>query len=348
MADEIAIPRAGPSPKEIVRYLIGIIIGFAVLLLLFGKRGELAPDWHQLSHARLDWVAAAIGAEALSLLTYAYLQYLILKLSGASIPLGPLTAVTLANDAIANSVPGGSAVGSAYRYRFYRRSGASAASSGWTIFTVLIAQAVGMSLLLLIGVLVALGGGAGTRDIGVTIVGLVIVVAAMAVLVRRDLILRLAQALSRAAGRAAGRQRASATPGTAGTDGLAARIEATFARMREIPLSASATMWIVTVAAAVWAADFGCLVCAFGAIGAAVPWYGVLLAYGVAQVAGSLPVVPGGIGIIEGSLAIILISYGASRPSALAAAIVYRVVSFWLCLAVGWISAGVIAQRRRG
>jgi uncharacterized protein (TIRG00374 family) len=344
MADEIAIPRAGPSPKEIVRYLIGIIIGFAVLLLLFGKRGELAPDWHQLSHARLDWVAAAIGAEALSLLTYAYLQYLILKLSGASIPLGPLTAVTLANDAIANSVPGGSAVASAYRYRFYRRRGASAASSGWTIFTVLIAQAVGMSLLLLIGVLVALGGGAGTRDTGVTIVGLVIIVAAMAVLLRREDILRLAQALTRAAGR----RHASATAGTAGTHGLAARIEATFARMREIPLSATATMWIVTVAAAVWAADFGCLVCAFGAIGAAVPWYGVLLAYGVAQVAGSLPVVPGGIGIIEGSLAIILISYGASRPSALAAAIVYRVVSFWLCLAVGWISAGVIAQRRRG
>ena len=66
--------------------------------------------------------------------------------------------LTLANDAIANTVPGEPAVSSAYRYRYYRRHGASGASAGWTIFTILIAQAIGMSLLLLLGVVVALAG----------------------------------------------------------------------------------------------------------------------------------------------------------------------------------------------
>ena len=76
----------------------------------------------------------------------------------------------------------------------------------------------------------------------------------------------------------------------------------------------------------------------------------MLLAYGVAQVAGALPIVPGGIGIVEGSLAVILAAYGAGRVPAVAAALAYRIVSFWLAIAVGWISVAVIARqaRRRG
>jgi putative heme transporter len=342
MTDEVAIPRASRGRKEIVRYIIGVAAGFVVLLLLFGKRSELLPAWRQLSHADFGWVIAAVSAEALSLLTFGYLQNLVLRLSGANVPLGPLAALSLANEAIANTVPGEPAISSAYRYRFYRRFGASGASAGWTIFTILVAQAMSMSLLLLLGVLVALAGSTGGEYTGLAIVGLVIVVAAVAVLARRDLILRLAEALTRAAGRGARR-------GTGDTPGLAARIESTFARMREIPLSVRSTLGVVGVAAAVWLGDFLCLVCSFWAIHAAVPWDGVLLAYGVAQVAGSLPIVPGGIGIIEGSLAIILITYGASRPSALAAALIYRIISFWLSITVGWISVGMIAHwfRRR-
>ncbi len=76
----------------------------------------------------------------------------------------------------------------------------------------------------------------------------------------------------------------------------------------------------------------------------------MLLAYGVAQVAGTLPIVPGGIGIVEGSLAVILAAYGAGRVPAVAAALAYRLVSFWLSIAVGWIAVALIAhhQRRRG
>ena len=68
----------------------------------------------------------------------------------------------------------------------------------------------------------------------------------------------------------------------------------------------------------------------------------MLLAYGVAQVAGTLPIVPGGIGIVEGSLAVILAAYGAGRVPAVAAALAYRLVSFWLSIAVGWIAVALI------
>jgi uncharacterized protein (TIRG00374 family) len=157
------------------------------------------------------------------------------------------------------------------------------------------------------------------------------------VLVRRDLVLRLASAVASRLRKGAGRR-----PG-----GVLARIEATLIRMREIPLSPRSTVGVVALATAVWLLDFLCLVCSFGAVHAAVPWRGVLLAYGAAVVAGSLPVVPGGLGIVEGSLAVVLVAYGASRVPAVSAVLAFRIVTYWLAVAVGWISVGLVALQSR-
>jgi uncharacterized protein (TIRG00374 family) len=73
----------------------------------------------------------------------------------------------------------------------------------------------------------------------------------------------------------------------------------------------------------------------------------VLLAYGAAQAASALPIVPGGLGIVEGSLAVILSAYGVARVPAISAALAYRLVSFWLSIAVGWVSVGTLAYRAR-
>ena len=337
MAGELAPVRAGRRGQAALRYILGILIGFVVLWLLFGKRGEFAAAWRQITTADPGWVALAIGAESLSLLAFAWLQHRVLRLSGKAIPLPGLFALALANDAIASTVPGEPAVSSAYRYRYYRRRGASGASAGWTIFTTLIALAIGMSLILLLGVVIALAGSTSMTGAGVTIVGLVIVIGAGAVLVRRDLVIGLAGAAVRGLRRVTGHPKGP----------LGARVEGTLARMREIPLSRWSTTEIVGIAAGVWFADFLCLVCSFRAVHSAVPWHGVLLAYGVAQVVGSFPVVPGGLGLIEGSLAVVLVAYGAGRVPAVSAVLAFRILNFWLPIAVGWISVALIARRLR-
>jgi putative heme transporter len=337
VAEEIAIRPTGRNLREVLRYVIGIAVGLLVLVLLFGKRAELLAAAHQLRSADPAWVAAAVASEATSLLAFTILQRRALALSGCRLGLAGLYALTLANDAIANTVPGEPAVSSAYRYRYYRRQGASAASSGWTIFTVIIAQAVGMSVVLLLGVLIALAASAGGRNTGAAVVGLVIVLASGAVLIRRDLVLRIAAACARCLRRLTGGR----------SDGVIARIESTLHRMREIPLGARPTAEVVLLATATWGANFGTLLCAFRAVHASVPWAGVLLAYGVAEVAGNLPIVPGGIGIIEGSLAVVLVAYGARRSDALSAALAFRIVSFWFAIALGWLTVAVLARRSR-
>jgi len=345
VAGELAGLRPGRDLRVVVRYAVGVLLGCVVLVLLVGKRGELAAARHQLASVSGDWVVAAIAAETVSLLAFAWLQHRVLHLSGTTMPLPGLFLLTLANDAIANSVPGEPAVSSAYRYRYYRRRGATSASAGWTIFTILIAQAVGMSLLLLLGVLVALAGSTSTLGAGVTVIGLVIVLGAGAILIRRDLVLRLASAAVRGVDRLTRRSARPSGPQRT----LAARIEGTLTRMREIPLGPRSTVTVVAIATAVWWCDFLCLVCSFRAVHSPIPWHGVMLAYGVAQVVGSFPIVPGGLGLVEGSLAVVLVAYGAGRVPAVSAALAFRIVNFWLAIVVGWLSAGLIAHNlRRG
>ena len=285
----------------IVRYALGIALGVFILVLLVGKRGEFSGALHHLDHLNYGWESGAVLAEVLSIVGYGYLQQKVLRWSGAELSLSSLTLVSLANNAIAYTVPGEPAVSSAYRYRFFRRRGASGASAGWTILTILIAQAIGMSLLLLIGVLIALTGNTGVQARGTVLVGLFVVLIAGAFLIRRDLLLRFLGLLVRLCRRVTGHPRGD----------VMRRIESTLQRMREIPLSNMKAIGLVAMATVLWLTDFLVLLCCFGAVRAPIPWSGVLLAFGVSQIVASLPLIPGGLGIVEGSLAVILVAYGA-------------------------------------
>jgi hypothetical protein len=321
----------------IIRYALGVALGIFILVLLVGKRGEFTGALHHLAHLNYGWESGAVLAEVMSIVGYGYLQQKVLQWSGAEMSLASLTLVSLANNAIAYTVPGEPAVSSAYRYRFFRRHGASGASAGWTILTILIAQAIGMSLLLLVGVLVALCGNTGVQVRGVVIAGLIVVVIAGAFLVRRNLLLRFLGHVVRFVRRVTAHPRGD----------VMKRIESTLQRMHEIPLSGGAAVGLVAMATALWLMDFLILICCFGAVHAQIPWSGVLLAFGVSQIVASLPLIPGGLGIVEGSLAVILVAYGAKKVPALAVVLVYRLLTFWVVIIVGWISIGVVEWRVR-
>jgi uncharacterized protein (TIRG00374 family) len=320
-----------------LRYLIGFVVGVAILALLFGKRGEFVKALHELAHLSAPWEVGAVLVEAVSIWGFAYLQHHVLKVGGARLAMPGLFLLSLANNAIANTIPGEPAVSSAYRFRFYRRRGASGAISAWTILTILIAQAIGMSLLLLVGVVISLFGSSRSPNTGLVVVGLIVVLGAGVVLVRQDLLLQFIGVLLRSIQRITGHPRGD----------VATRIESTLARMKEIPVRPVATFEIVVIASSVWFLDFLCLLCSFKAVHATIPWSGVLLAYGVAQIVAALPLVPGGIGVVEGSLAVILVAYGTHRVPALAVVLAYRLLTFWVAVIVGWGSVGTIEWRSR-
>ena len=107
--------------------------------------------------------------------------------------------------------------------------------------------------------------------------------------------------------------------------------------------------WLTAVLAggAYWIADCGCLAFAFLAVGSPVPWQGLLLAYCAAQLAVNLPITPGGLGVVEGSLTVALVAFGGGRAPTVAAVLLYRVLSFWIPLPTGAACYLALARGRR-
>jgi uncharacterized protein (TIRG00374 family) len=98
-----------------------------------------------------------------------------------------------------------------------------------------------------------------------------------------------------------------------------------------------------------WMLDCACFALSFLAIGSGVPLKGLLLAYGAGQLAANLPITPGGLGAVEGSITIALVAFGGERTATVDAVLIYRLISFWLVLVVGWVAWAILATGvRRG
>src|SRR6266536_3506126 len=83
-----------------------------------------------------------------------------------------------------------------------------------------------------------------------------------------------------------------------------------------------------------WAGDVACLAVAFFAVGGILPWRGLLFAYAAGQLAALLPVTPGGLGLTEGSMSLALAAY-TGATTALAAVLLYRLITYWAVLPAG-------------
>jgi hypothetical protein len=71
------------------------------------------------------------------------------------------------------------------------------------------------------------------------------------------------------------------------------------------------------------------------------------LAYGVAMTAGSIGLTPGGLGVIEAALTAALVGAGLKGHAALAAVLVYRLISFWLVMTAGWAVMALLTRSSR-
>lgn len=73
------------------------------------------------------------------------------------------------------------------------------------------------------------------------------------------------------------------------------------------------------------------------AVGASVPWQALLLVYGSGVLVRSLGITPGGLGLVEGTLCLGLVASGVHVGLALASVLLYRLISFWMVAAAGWV-----------
>jgi len=341
-------PNSGRTWSRALRLALRLALGLAAAALavwaVSGHRGELEGAGAALADANPLWLAVAVGAEVAALWSFAAMQHRLLAAGGVNIGMGPLTAISLAGNAIQNSFPGGAAWASVFAFRQFRRRGADDVLAGWIVVAVSGLSAAALALVAAVGLI--LGGSQGSDlDLVGAIVTVTIALAGAVGLARlagrRSRVIRLATRLVKVA------QRLIHRPG----GDAKTLVEQTWRRFDAVRPSRGT--WAVAFGWAVanWLADSAALAAAFLAVGSPVPWQGLLLAYGAAQLAANLPITPGGLGVVEGSLTIALVAYGGATTATVAAVLAYRIVSFWALVATGWPTWAVLKygpHRRSG
>jgi uncharacterized protein (TIRG00374 family) len=94
-----------------------------------------------------------------------------------------------------------------------------------------------------------------------------------------------------------------------------------------------------------WLFDYLALLAALAAVGSRPRPSLVLLAYVASMVLGMIPITPGGLGFVEAGLTATLALAGVPGPEAVLATLAYRLVSYWMPLAIGPF-AYLLHQRR--
>jgi putative heme transporter len=323
----------------VLRFLFGIDIVVVAAWVLESHRGELSGFSQVFRSLKWWWLPPALFLELASFVCFAGLQYEFLASGGLAAPEGALVKMSFASQAITNSLPGGNAFSAVYGFRWFRRFGADDTLAAWSLVGTLVASSVSLSLVATAGLALATGEGA-SLDLIPVIVGVFLITVAVSALFiyERPLAFVVTWGI-RVSRKLVGRPRGDAA------DNIARIV----ALVTSVHLSRRRIIRIVLWGCANWLFDCGCFALMFLAVNSSIPWKGLLLAYGAGQLAANLPFTPGGLGVVEGSITIALVAFGGSQNSTVDAVLMYRVISFWLVLVVGWLLWGQLAyQVRKG
>ena len=315
------------------RFVIGVALGLAALDTLNGKRGELSGAASELAHLHLFWLVVAIGLEFSSYLAWGQLQQQLLRAGGVRVSSAYAFGISLGAGAIANSLPGGPGFAGLYSYRCYRRSGAEIRVAAWTLLATLVATTLALCMLATVGVFLAFDQSSDLGLVGIIFTVFVLAVFADAILLQRRWLYGGIVSMMRLARRATGH------PG----EGRERALERLVARLASIKMSWLGFFDTLLASVALWAFDCGALGASFLTVGVGVPWRGLLLTYGAAQLAVNLPITPGGLGVVEGTMTIALVAFGGTEHDIVPAVLCYRIISFWGFLPVGWAGWSVMA-----
>jgi putative heme transporter len=316
--------------RLVVQGVLSLVLVVAIFYFL-RKKIDPAQMWAAIT--AMTWLElATLGLLALwNLCTYAFVWMSVTPGLG----FWRAMVMTQSTTAVANTVPGGSAIGIGMTYTMlgswgYSRSRTTTAvlvSGVWNSFIKL-----GMPVLAL--ALVALQGGAtGGRVIAALfgIAGLVAAIVVFALLLRSE---EAARRFGLLAGRAASRLlRLIGRPPVAGW-------ELATVKFRARTLGLVEHRWVaITVTSLVSHLSlYLVLLVALRDVGvsdAEVSWAEVLAVFAFARLATAIPLTPGGVGFVEGVLFAGLVAAGGDRDQVAAAVLIYRALTWALPILVG-------------
>ncbi|TQS42597.1 lysylphosphatidylglycerol synthase transmembrane domain-containing protein [Cryptosporangium phraense] len=298
---------------------------------------SLASAFSQLHAPHWGWVALAVLAELVSMGGYARMQRRLLRSAGTTVHLGRHVALAFAAHSLSVSLPGGPLFSTRYNFQQMRRYGATAGAASWCIALSGVLSSVALVVIGAGSAILAGSGGGWSTLVTYLAVGLALALAVRAMARHPQWLMTVARGLETAVGRVRHRP----ADGDGRVTGLVR--ELTAVRIRPLDLAVASYF-----ALANWLLDALCLWLCCRAVGAPdITAAHLILAYCAGMAAASIPLVPGNLGVVDGALIVGLVAGGLTTSSAIAAVVLYRIISLGFIITAGWIVWLLIRRKQR-
>ena len=283
-------------------------------------------------------IGLTVVLEACSLLAHARLsQRLLASAHGPS--LGVSYGAVLASTGVGHVVPGGLATTAAVQHRLFSRGGVRADELGFALCAQSIGSAVALHGLLWSALVMSVAAGGFQRlDAVAATVSAILIVSSITLSVG---LLRHRAGLARRIATVVGRV---PRVGAAGVEAGLVRLEG---RLTELCADRRRLRLVVGLATTRRLLDVAVLWTAIAAFGPGPGLVGLMAAYALAGVLASVPLSPGGIGVVEAVLIPTLVGCGVPVAQATIGVVAYRLVTFWLPIPVGAAAYVAVHQATR-
>jgi len=316
-----------PLRRGIVLFVIALVIEYLVVPELVGASKDLSL----LGRVNVGWLVAGLVTECLSLFCYGLLTRAVLSPPGPDDPPRPglsrLFRIDLAAAAIAHVIPAGTLGSAGIGYRLFTAEGIKGNDAAVMMATKGLGSTVVLNVLLWLSLVISIPL-AGFHPIYVTVA----VIGALLLLA----IAALTFGITRGVGRASRilHTIGDRVPGLTG-ERLEQGLREAGASLSALARDRRTMFWSLTWASLNWLLDAASLWCFVAAFGRFVNPVELFAAYGIANIAGVLPITPAGLGVVDSVAPLLLVSFGVTRSVATLGVLGWRLVNFWLPIPAG-------------
>ena len=311
-----------PVRRGVLLFVLLLVIEYLVVPELVGA----SKDLYLLGRVNPGWLAAGVLLEVLSLFCYALLTRVLLP-RGRQPSLSRLFRIDLSAAAVAHVIPAGTLGTAALGYRLFTAEGISGNDATVMMATKGLGSTVVLNVLLWLSLVVSIPL-AGFQPIygTVAIIGTIVLLGVGALIVGVTRGVGLATRMLRAAG--------DKIPGLSG-ERVEHAIREASDTLSKLARDKRVLAWSLTWASLNWLLDAASLWCFVAAFGHLLNPVELFAAYGIANVAGALPITPGGLGVVDSAAPLLLVGFGVTRSVATLGVIGWRLVNFWLPIPTG-------------
>src|SRR3984885_1379833 len=318
-------PWVKPVRRGGLLFVVALVVGYLVVPEVVGARKDL----FLLNQVNGGGAVAGVVLEVLSLFTYAVLTKVLLP-AGRKPSLSRLFRIDLSAAAVAHVIPAGTLGTAALGVRLFTNEGISANDAGVMMAAKGLGSTIVLNVLLWLSLVISIPL-AGFRPIygTVAIIGTVLLAAVAVVII----------------GVTRGTERASRILHVVGDkipwvsgDRLEAAVRQASKTASTMAKDKRVLAWALVWASLNWLLDAASLWCFIAAFGSTVNPIELFAAYGIANVAGALPLTPGGLGVVDSAAPLLLVGFGVTRSVATLGVLAWRLVNFWLPIPVGALS----------